>query len=299
MTDPALSDPDDPRGAYADGANESVESPAEVDSPRAPEDAPPLRDVLEASVPVLAADEAGLESIIWDADADGRERIVETDEYPYRAIASLEITARDGSRYVGTGWFVSPHTLITAGHCVYVHDALNPAANGWVRSVTVIPGRNGTGPGSRPFGSVVATRFRSVAGWVNQGDPESDYAAIILPPGSAPNGGQVGTFEIAAYSDAELRALDLSLAGYPADKQGSETQTMWFDVKKTKRVTARQIFYDVDTYGGQSGAPVYVVRENRGVAVAIHAYGTSAAVTSNSGTRITEAVASRIHSWKT
>lgn len=265
----------------------------------------PLRDILSASTRVAAAPRSrslptrtsALESVILDADGDGRERVFDTDHYPYRAIAALEITARDGSRYLGTGWFVSPHTLITAGHCVYVRNA-SSAANGWVRSIRVFPGRNGTGPGGDPFGSVVATRFRSVAGWVNNGDPESDYGAILLEPGSHPNGDDVGVFGIGAFDDAALREMNLNVAGYPGDKEGNEAQTLWFDVKRTVRVSPKQVFYDVDTYGGQSGSPVYITDGKKRVAVAIHAYGVSAEVTSNSGTRINADVFQRILSWK-
>jgi glutamyl endopeptidase len=45
-------------------------------------------------------------------------QVHETEEYPFRAIASLLITAKDGSPWVGTGWFSSLRTLITAGRCV-------------------------------------------------------------------------------------------------------------------------------------------------------------------------------------
>lgn len=274
----------------------------------------PLQDILEAAAPVAAGRRGGgaaravvkdrelasaLESIIWDADGDARVRINETDQYPYSAIAALEITARDGSMYVGTGWFVSPHTVITAGHCVFVRNASSPGANGWVRSIRVIPGRNGQGSGSEPFESVESKTFRSVKGWVSEGRPESDYGAILLPPGSRPNGSQVGVFGVGVFDDADLRRFSLNLAGYPADKTGSEAQTLWYDVKQAKRLTPKQVFYDVDTYGGQSGAPVYVTRGEQRIAVAVHAYGTYGSVTSNSGTRITPEVLQRIQSWKT
>lgn len=276
----------------------------------------PLRDILEASATVAAAPRVSVagrtvisagpqaESIIPDADGDGRERVFDTSDYPYTAIAALEITARDGTLYVGTGWFVSPRTLITAGHCVYVRNAKNPAANGWVRSIRVFPGRNGTGPGSEPFGSVVATRFRSVSGWVSDdSDPErraeSDYGAILLPASAPPLGSQVGAFGIGVLSDADLMSRNLNVAGYPADKLHNERQTLWIDVKTPAHLTPRQVFYDADTYGGQSGAPVYVASGNKRIAVAIHAYGTSNTVASNSGTRITAEVFDRIQSWKT
>lgn len=289
-----------------------VQALSTLESLHSPEGESPLRDILEAASPVAVAPGAPgggpggppvlarmrMESIIPDADGDGRERLFETKVYPYSAIAALEITAADGARYVGTAWFVSPRTLITAGHCVFVHSP-GAAAHGWVRSIRVIPGKNGPGTQGEPFGSVVATRFRSVAGWVKNGDPGSDYAAILLPDDSPVTGETVGMFGIGAFSDAKLRPLNLNVAGYPGDKTGNERQTLWFDVKNPARLSPRQVFYDVDTYGGQSGAPVYVADGDKRIAVAIHAYGTSATVTSNSGTRINADVFKRIQSWKT
>jgi V8-like Glu-specific endopeptidase len=68
---------------------------------------------------------------------DDRVQITNTTAYPWRTICSLIITARDGSRWIGTGWLVGPRTVITAGHCVYMHKR-----GGWARSIEVIPGRN-------------------------------------------------------------------------------------------------------------------------------------------------------------
>jgi V8-like Glu-specific endopeptidase len=45
---------------------------------------------------------------------DDRTRIPATAEYSWRPIASLLVTARDNSAWVGTTWFVSPRTLAAA-----------------------------------------------------------------------------------------------------------------------------------------------------------------------------------------
>jgi V8-like Glu-specific endopeptidase len=233
------------------------------------------------------------ESVI---DRDNRTRVNNTTDVPFRSIAALEITAADGSIWSGTGWFVSRRTLITAGHCVFIRDAENAAANGWVSSIRVIPGCNGTGSGSEPLGSDVATLFKSVAGWVHDGIPESDYGAIILPEDSQLGSG-IQPLTVRVLDDGRLRTLRVTVTGYPADKEGDEVQTMWRHSELVTDVSQRQIFYDADTYGGQSGAPVYFVDGSNHVVVAVHAYGTSESVRSNSGTRITENVRARFQSW--
>ena len=79
--------------------------------------------------------------------ADERVQVTATAVVPWRWICQLIITYSNGSRARGTGWFIGPHTVMTAGHCV--HSAAN---GGWAREIEVIPGMNAA---SRPFGSQV------------------------------------------------------------------------------------------------------------------------------------------------
>ncbi len=48
-------------------------------------------------------------------------------------------------------------------------------------------------------------------------------------------------------------------------------------------VGARKVYYDIDTFGGQSGSAVYRIINGSRYGIAIHAYG---GATSNNGTRI-------------
>ena len=47
---------------------------------------------------------------------DDRVQIHNTSAYPWRAHASLLLTAADGSSWIGTAWFIGPRTLVTAGN---------------------------------------------------------------------------------------------------------------------------------------------------------------------------------------
>lgn len=93
---------------------------------------------------------------------DDRVQITATDVYPWRVHASLLVTAADGSRWIGIGWFIGPHPLITAGHVVYIKYSGVPGRDGFVRSIQVMAGRNGN---TLPFGAVTSSNFRTVAGW--------------------------------------------------------------------------------------------------------------------------------------
>jgi V8-like Glu-specific endopeptidase len=237
------------------------------------------RDAFFASYPELF-EKSVAEVIIG---TDDRVRISPTTSFPWRAICALRITAQDNTRWIGTGWLVSPRTVITAGHCVYMH-----AQGGWPKSIEVIPGLNDS---LRPFGSYIGTSFRSVVGWVNDKKREYDYGCIILPQNARP-GDKTGAFGFAVKNDAYLLSSYLNLSGYPGDKGGNQ---QWFMARKAKSVAPRVIYYDIDTMGGQSGSPVWVKVGNARYAVGIH---TNGLVSGNSATRIVQPVFNNIQAWK-
>lgn len=239
-----------------------------------------LRDIGEAS---FGPAPAIIETV---HGPDDRAQITNTSTYPWRAHASLEITAADGSRWIGTGWFVSPRTLITAGHVVFIKNSGVPGRDGWVRQIKVMPGRNGA---SLPYGSATSSNFRSVTGWTSNGDQNFDYGAIIIPNNL---GNTVGWFGVGVYSDADLLSTVGNISGYPGDKPAG---TQWYDSRRIASVNSRKVYYDIDTAGGQSGSAVYRIKNNGRFAFGIHAYG---GATTNSGTRIITPVYNNIVSWK-
>lgn len=245
-------------------------------------DGEPLLDAAYADLgdPRSEALSAVMEVVIG---TDDRTQIIDTTILPWRMVCSLRITAASGSQFIGTGWLVGARTLITAGHCVFMH-----AHGGWVRQIEVIAGRNGA---SRPFGSCTATSFRSVSAWTTGHDRDFDYGAILLPS-ACRLGDRVGFFGIAALSDAELLNLTLNLSGYPGDKPSG---TQWFMARRATSVTPRTIVYNIDTAGGQSGAPVWRMVNGQRHAVGIH---TNGALAGNSATRIVPNVAANIAAWK-
>jgi V8-like Glu-specific endopeptidase len=214
---------------------------------------------------------------------DDRVRITDTTLFPWRAICSLRIRAADATSWVGTGWLSSNRVVITAGHCVYMRDH-----GGWVRSIEVIPGRNGT---QMPFGSAVATQLGSVRGWTEAAQTEYDYGAIVLPASNA-LGQRVGHFGIASQADGELAQGQLNLAGYPGYAEPASTQ--WWHAQPPSRVEPRLIRYEIDTTEGQSGAPVWRGLGGGRFAVGIH---TTGLTTGNWATRIQASVYANISAW--
>jgi V8-like Glu-specific endopeptidase len=258
-----------------EGYSREETAPAEAWSPPQNE----LRDIGEASFgrpPPMA------EVVIGP---DDRVQITNTSSYPWRAHASLVIQAADNSSWIGTGWFIGPRTLMTAGHVVHIKNSGVPGRDGWVKKINVMPGRNGN---TLPYGSVTSTEFHSVTGWTQDGSEDYDYGAIIIPTNV---GDTVGRFSFGVYSNADLTSIAGNISGYPGDKpQG----TQWYDWSNIARVTSRKVYYEIDTAGGQSGSAVYRIVNGERYAIGIHAYGD---VAGNSATRITTPVFNNMVAW--
>lgn len=232
----------------------------------------------------LATLEQQLETLEVVIGKDDRVQITNTKAVPWKRICHLKIQAANGKSYLGTGFFIGPRTIITAGHCVYIHGQ-----GGWARSIVVTPARNGA---DAPFKSFTATSFRSVKGWVNNKSRNYDYGAIILPSNvTVPK--EIGAFGFGTFSNQELKGKRLNTAGYPGDKPAG---TMWFHGRTAKMILPRTITYDIDTAGGQSGSAVWVRRsDGQRIVVGIH---TNGAASGNSATRITKPVFNNLKQWR-
>jgi len=226
---------------------------------------------------------------------DDRTRRTDTDQYPWRCVCSLLMTdGRTGKRYVGTGWLVSPRVVLTAGHCVYLYDndSFPNDTGAWATSIEVTPGRNGN---ERPFGSVESNVLRSSQGWVHDRDTRVDFGAIILPE-THRFGDQLGWFGYAAWDDEVLSSNVLNLSGYPADKDAG---TQWFHKQTASAVEEYELLYGIDTFGGQSGSPVWIkTAEGLRYGVGIHKTGPRVAGSGrNTAKRITQASYDVITGW--
>lgn len=171
------------------------------------QDTQPL-DAIFASYGELLAKVQQRQPVMGDIqeELEGRIPVNNSTTYPFRAICRLIITANDNTRWYGTGFLIAPRTVITAGHCVYLHEH-----GGWARSIEVIPALS---KDSRPYGSAVSRIFKSNAGWTKAKNRNQDYAAIMLPNNSQ-FGYQTGTFGFSVMQDEMLEAATLNLADYP------------------------------------------------------------------------------------
>jgi V8-like Glu-specific endopeptidase len=214
---------------------------------------------------------------------DDRVRMTAISHIPWRMICQLIVIMADGRKSRCTGWFISPRTVMTAGHCVYSHSGVG----GWAQSIEVIPGMNER---AKPFGSATGASFRSVKGWTENSKPTHDYGCIILPK-SSPLGNKTGWFGFAKLSDSKLKNLLANNSGYPGDKLFG---TQWFNAGRVGDVSSRRFEYMLDSAGGQSGSPTWRVSRGKRHAIGIHAYGGCP----NKSTRINSPVFNNMQKWK-
>lgn len=221
---------------------------------------------------------------------DERKQITDTTVFPFRAIVSLQMTFPSSSTFICTGFMIDADTIATAGHCVYSADQ-----GGWATSITAYPGRNGA---TAPYGAASATHLYSVTGWVDDTDHRYDYGAIKIDSNLGNTTGWLGYG--VKNNDAALAGVRAKIYGYPGDKPAG---TMWGMPRRIKGVDANKLFYKTDTFGGQSGSPVYGKLSNACTpcAFGIHAYGVGIEPypESNSGTRVNSTVFANLAFWAT
>lgn len=175
---------------------------------------------------------------------------------PYKWICSLLIESARGEMYSGSGFKihlpeVNRTVVVTSGHCTYVQGA-------YANKITV------TFPGQRAL-DVGPNDIYASPEYIATGAADHDYGLILLKGASDDGFGWS-----AILPDKELNNRIVSNCGYPADKlQG----TMWITGGSISSYTANRIYYMNDTYGGQSGSPVYTWYGGYWTVLAVHSYG--------------------------
>jgi V8-like Glu-specific endopeptidase len=213
--------------------------------------------------------------------SDQRVNITNTTVYPWRAVTKLFVRWPNGQGGGCSGTMISPRHVLTAGHCVY-----QDAKGGWADSIEVVPGLDGY---YKPYGSAYASFFRSVTAWTVDANPEADYALITLDRNI---GNTVGWFGYGNWSN--LEGVTGHLAGYPGDLGGG--REMYYDYDPIQDTNDKRLFYQIDTFNGQSGSGVYRKIDGNRYVMGVHAYG-NGGDGFNKATRINSSRFDRIQGW--
>ena len=226
-----------------------------------------------------------------DAFSQAREEwfvgVDRTLSFPHSAICQLKMTAPDGKRYQGTGFYIGPKRILTCAHNL-----------SGMSSCTIIPGRNGAGSGAaaQPFGSVTvqSASWRVAPGYTGSGNYANDLAVIDNVPLAAPNGAY---FSFARVTPSER--MPIVVCGYSAGSRAVPELTAAIDGDKQhlhggyarEQSNLEILDYDILTLRGASGSPVYhLAHERSGLVaeiVAVHVSGEPADQGLNRGCFIT------------
>ena len=212
---------------------------------------------------------------------DGRTQVTDTTVYPARAIGQIELT-QNGDMFICTGWLIDANTILASGHC-----AFNPSPGGGdsIETATFSAGRNG---GTDPYGTCNVLSVYAPKAWRVNGKSAHDWSLMQLDCAVGDTVGWLGYFFKEGVTS--LEGTPAVAEGYPGDKSFG---TQWVMDGSIKASTAQMVFYKMDTFGGQSGSPIF--QPNRPscggpCAMAVHSYGvggTGPGAKNNSGPRIT------------
>lgn len=210
--------------------------------------------------------------------SDGRTKVTSVNSNPYNRIACLIITWSDGTTSQGTGFMISSQYMLTAAHCVYSTKLGNAA-----KSITAYFGANGSSYSK----SINASSWSWCSSYPSDTSSKNDWGCIKLSsePGR-------GYFAIGYTSTSTLKNSSLTLCGYPGDKSVASSSAtvngklryMYKMSDTPSSVDTYVINYTIDSYNGQSGAPLY---NSSNVVYGIHNKGYSSY---NQGRRLTSAL---------
>jgi V8-like Glu-specific endopeptidase len=210
---------------------------------------------------------------------DDRLKIPDTGSYPWRTIVKLFITFPDNSQLIGSGSIIGSSSghgyhVLTAAHCVY-----RDGNGGWATSIEVIPGLDQS---YMPYNHAWMTNAWVYTAWIVSAPREHDFAVVTLDRNVGDYTGWMGRMT-SSYWDPVYTGI-LNIAGYPGDL--SSGLSMYYDSDYGRTATEYLHWYYMDTFGGQSGSPVWVYSGDRYITT-VHTLGNDG-TGSNSGTRINQ-----------
>jgi glutamyl endopeptidase len=184
---------------------------------------------------------------------DGRQRVPDSSQAPFPAVAFLQIRYRDGTKSRGTAFFIGRRGLATAGH------NLHSPIHGPAQRIDIVPGYDGYTSSADvcvPIRTWLPSNYPASAG------PANDVGLLFV---EAPVGDTVGWFGVSHYAGGFPPGLTAAICGYPFDKPVGQYVDMG-----GVAATAHELRYVIDTEDGMSGSPVYILYDGTYRAIGVH-----------------------------
>ncbi len=219
---------------------------------------------------------------------DNRTRITDMTSFPWRTMAKLLIytNSYDSPSFECSGFLVSPVHVLTAGHCV--NDREFSTSDHQASRIEVIPASSFQG---EPFGRSWAKVMRVLPNWLRSWDFRDDLALLTL---NSTIGDKTGWLDLRAdFLWSPIYLGTLYTAGYPGDKY-PPGENLYSAVGQGCSASEDNLWYNMDTYQGQSGSPVFALIRQKPYVVSIVTYGSTGC---NVGTRMSEGKVNAILDW--
>jgi len=237
-------------------------------------------------------------------DTDERTLVNTPKSWPYRGVAYIKMTYNniynnvknkyENCCFIGTGFMEGPNLLVTAAHCAYsdvtsgtYHEdnVSNPRFPDKIEVYAGFDGDNDTQNNSYKYYAEVSTISIQKEYYLS---PSTDYdwSAFTL---NWNLGNEIGWYgKISNWYESNANVYSY---GYPSDK----SNTMWETHGNLISYSTYCYQYNFDTYGGQSGSPIFMTTNDGSTYVCgIHTYGGSS---ENGGTRINSFIFHYLNSY--
>lgn len=196
--------------------------------------------------------EASLQAVIGE---DDRRAVENTKAAPYAQIAFLR-TYGIGR---GTAAAISETAVLTAAHAVF------DSSRKFASSAEIAFAKRGA---NEPYGKIRARYYFIDKRWYENPDDRTasdaysaiDFALVVFPRSPS---NSTGYFGFASRSNSNLLNQSITISGYPGEVNGVETTLQWEASGSVLETESESIAHNVDTSGGDSGAPVYISMGNR------------------------------------
>ncbi|MCD5140497.1 MULTISPECIES: serine protease [Mammaliicoccus] len=221
------------------------------------------------------------ESIIGQ---DDRKIVKDISKMPNRSIVFIKSYIDDRRYYSGTGFMLDDYAVLTAAHVITSKNKEEE-----IKNILVHAGyKNDTAI----YGTAKVIKTYVLSEWVKSPNIYYDMTLLIL---DKPLGSVTGKLKL----NDKVKLDDyISTSGYPGEENKNiKIGYQYYSSGKIVKVTNNNIFYDLDTEGGQSGSPIF--NENKEV-IAIHTNGFDKrnSYKFNLGLRLTSNNIETINKWK-